>query len=84
MSTRISILRTKVHMVFTRPPSREGRTAKQWLRELGWLIRSKLDKLGKVGRLELVIFRWLIESKLDKLGKLDRFIYLYRFRTRYL
>ena len=78
------MLRTTIHMVFTRPPSRKGRTAKQWLRELRWLTRSKPGELDKLDRLELVVLGWFIESKLDKLGKLERFTYLYRSRTLYL
>ena len=49
MSIRISVLRTTVHMVFTRPPSRKDRAAKQWLRELIEIIGLKLDKLDKLG-----------------------------------
>ena len=49
------MLRTTVHMIFTRPPSQKGWTAKQWLRELGWLTENKLSKLGKLGGPELIV-----------------------------
>ena len=66
MSTRTSVLRTTVHMVFTRPSSRKNRTAKQWLERLRWLTGSKLGKPDKLGRSELTVLERLIGNKLDK------------------